>query len=290
MRTEKTRSEDACTLLPAPCVWDASTEQLAVEEWRQILREIRVTLGAASSQGGGGEEKRVRVRGRVVFRKESSRRCVASPIPQGEECSKRLYISLGPRLRGASHGNLQPEEEGLPPVVSEGCEAASDGGAPEVQAIGALLDRVHWQGGASDFEVEMNLLRVGAEVELEGVCSVQGERGRALVRCSWARMTRATPHWQYISMLLDLQAKHALSVTRVARSIEMSAEAVETLLSLPPNLVKQQASRIGRCLQGKGEAGRLKAPKVSCITCAYMVDIVIIMYVCNTHTHTHTHT
>ena len=83
-----------------------------------------------------------------------------------------------------------------------------------------------------------------------------------VIMCACARMTRAKPHWEYITMLLDLHAQGMLERERVARSLSMSAEAVTRLLALPPKVLKRQTARIGKVLQCRQQCGRIKPPRL----------------------------
>lgn len=211
----------------------------ANEDWMAAMRDVR----AAAAQGAdGASEGRsstdaawVRVAGRVVSRREMGK--------------KIIFLTISARQRGAHRK----------PV--EGATAAP--GAREAnERVEALVDLSRWRG-PGDFFVEANLLRAETEVEIEGVCGLSERRGEPLIFCSSARMTRAKPHWEYIQGLFKEYTEGSLAGERVARNLEMQEEAIKTISTLPPKVIKRQAARIGGVLQCTRDSGRLRPPRLS---------------------------
>ena len=203
------------------------------------MRNVRVAaaLGAdgASEGRSSTDHSCVRLAGRVVSRREMGK--------------KIIFLTIGARQRGA---HRKPTEGATAP---RGAREADE-------RVEALVDLSRWRG-PGDFFVEANLLRAETEVEIEGVCGLSERRGEPLIFCSSARMTRAKPHWEYIQGLFKEYTEGSLAGERVARSLEMQEEAIKTILTLPPKVIKRQAARIGGVLQCTRDSGRLRPPRLS---------------------------
>ena len=83
-----------------------------------------------------------------------------------------------------------------------------------------------------------------------------------MILCTWARMTRAKPHWEYVRMLLDFYTAGTLDLLRVAGSLDMRQETVTRLVALPPKVLKRQAALIAKVLQCRRQCGRMKPPRL----------------------------
>ena len=219
------------TLLPQKRQWSESDQEKADREWQELKE--RVTTASSGVDNGGVSDVLVTFRGRVAARREMSK--------------SLCFISVHALHRGA--------------VATR--EAANWEVQGKGETLQALVDLSRWEGD-EDFFVEAGLLRVEAEIILEGYCGKSAKHGDPLVYCRWARMTRAKPHPVFITTLFEHLVGRRLPAQRVAESLEMEVPAVEALAQLEAKALRQQAARISRVMQGNhAQASRARPPKLS---------------------------
>ena len=144
-------------LLPAMQPWGPAEREQAAHEWEAVLRTVAT---GGLGPGAGNEDRRVRLRGSVVTRRQMSKNLVFLSVAE-----RRLAVA--PRT-----GNANGEQTG---AHVRGAQQEADAERP--REIEVLCDLSRWQG-EGDFYVETNLLRTETELELEGVCGVSDRRGQ----------------------------------------------------------------------------------------------------------------
>lgn len=219
------------TLLPEKRKWSDSDREKASCEWQEL--KDRVTAASSSVAKGGVSDVLVTFRGRVAARRDMGK--------------SLCFISV----HALHRGDASTREAANWEVQGKG------------ETLQALVDLSRWEG-EEDFFVEAGLLRVEAEVILEGYCGKSEKHGDPLVYCRWARMTRAKPHPVFITTLFEHLIGRRLPAQRVAESLEMEVPAVEALVQLEAKPLRQQAARISRVMQGNhAQANRVRPPKLS---------------------------
>ena len=219
------------TLLPEKRKWSESDREKASREWQDL--KDRVTAASSSVANGGVSDVLVTFRGRVAARRDMGK--------------SLCFISV----HALHRGDASTREAANWEVQGKG------------ETLQALVDLSRWEG-EEDFFVEAGLLRVEAEVILEGYCGKSEKHGDPLVNCRWARMTRAKPHPVFITTLFEHLIGRRLPAQRVAESLEMQVPAVEALAQLEAKPLRQQAARISRVMQGNhAQANRVRPPKLS---------------------------
>jgi hypothetical protein len=218
-------------LLPEKRKWSESDQEVANLEWQEL--KDKVSAASSTVSNGGVSEVLVSFRGRVAARREMGK--------------SLCFLSIHSLHRGTiahrEEANWQVQEKG--------------------ETLQALVDLSRWEG-KDDFYVEAGLLRVEAEIILEGYCGKSEKHGDPLVYCRWARMTRAKPHPVYIATLLEHLIASRLPAGRVAEGLEMEVSSVQALAKLEAKPLRQQAARISRVMQGNhAQANRVRPPKVT---------------------------
>jgi hypothetical protein len=219
------------TLLPEKRKWSESDQEKASSEWQEL--KDKVTAASSTVANGAVSDVMVSFRGRCAARREMGK--------------SLCFLSVHSLHRGSitarENSNWQVQEKG--------------------ETLQVLVDLSRWEG-QEDFYVEAGLLRVEAEIMVEGYCGKSEKHGDPLVYARWARMTRAKPHPVYIATLLEHCIHQRLPALRVAASLEMDEAAVQALAQLEPKPLRQQAARISRVLQGNhAQASRARPPKVT---------------------------
>ena len=222
---------DFMSLLPEKRKWSESDQEAADREWRELMDKVSVASSPVAS--GGVSDVLVSFRGRVAARREMGK--------------SLCFLSI----HSLHRGDLAVREEKNWQVQKKG------------ETLEVLVDLSRWKG-QSDFYVEAGLLRLEAEVMLEGFCGKSYKHGDPLVYCRWARMTRAKPHPVYIATLLRHLIDRRLPALRVAEGLEMEVTAVEALVKLEVRPLRQQAARISRVMMGNNaHICRIRPPKLT---------------------------
>ena len=213
---EKGKDDYRNTLLPEKRKWSESDQEAASREWQELRERVAAASGTVAN--GAVSPVLVSFRGRVAARRDMGKAL--------------CFLSIHSLHRGTittrEASNWQVQEKG--------------------ETLQVLVDLSRWEG-QGDFFVEAGLLRIEAEIMIEGYCGKSEKHGDPLVYARWARMTRAKPHPVYIATLLEHCTQHRLPVGRVAESLEMDVAAVEALTRLEAKPMRKQAARISRVMQ-----------------------------------------